>query len=380
MTATDTTNVKEVVPQKKKRSSKGSRAGRQENISGWLLALPAILLIMGFLIIPFIMAFGFSFTNQRLISPNPTEFVGLRNFKRLLSINMLPLEPMVDESTGEIVLDEEGNPEYPRVREYTRNNPDYPQYDGKQEWFALYIDGTKYTILASDVVFMKSLFNVFYFVLVVVPLQSGLALVLALLVNQQITGVNVFRTIYFIPVVVSMVVISILWKFIYDPSNGLLNNILGLLTFGAFEPVDWLGNTSTAMPAIMGMSIWQAVGFHMIIWLAGLQTIPGVLYEAADVAGANTWQKFRYVTWPGLHNTFVFILITITIAAFGLLVQINEMTRGGPLDTTQTPIFQMLIRGYEKQDIAMGSTIAVVFFLTVVAVALVQRYFTQEDS
>lgn len=382
MTATDTTSTKEVVhhEKKKKHSSGGSKAGRQENISGWLLALPAILLIMGFLIIPFILAFGFSFTNQRLISPNPTEFVGLYNFKRLLSVNMLPLEPLADENTGEIILDEDGNPEYPRVREYTRSNPDYPQYDGKQEWFALTIGGTRYTILASDVVFMKSLVNVIYFVVVVVPLQSGLALILALLINQKITGVNVFRTIYFIPVVVSMVVISILWKFIYDPSNGLLNNILGLLTFGAFEPVDWLGNTSTAMPAIMGMSIWQAVGFHMIIWLAGLQTIPGVLYEAADVAGANSWQKFRYVTWPGLHNTFIFILITITIAAFGLLVQINEMTRGGPLDSTQTPIFQMLIRGYEKQDIAMGSTIAVVFFLIVVVVALIQQFITREDS
>ena len=380
MTTIDTTDAKEVAQQTKKRPSRESKALRQESISGWLMALPAIILILGFLIIPFILAFGFSFTNQRLISPNPTEWVGLRNFKRLLSVNMLPLEPLVDETTGEIVLDDAGNPEFPRVREYTRNNPDYPQYDGKQEWFAITLGGTKYTILASDVVFMKSMVNVFYFVLVVVPLQSGLALILALLVNQQISGVNVFRTIYFIPVVVSMVVISILWKFIYDPSNGLLNNILGQLTFGAFEPVDWLGNTSTAMPAIMGMSIWQAVGFHMIIWLAGLQTIPGVLYEAAEVSGANTWQKFRYVTWPGLHNTFIFILITITIAAFGLLVQINEMTRGGPLDSTQTPIFQMLIRGYEKQDIAMGSTIAVVFFLIVVVVAMVQRYITREDS
>ena len=133
------------------------------------------------------------------------------------------------------------------------------------------------------------------------------------------------------------------------------------------------------MPAILGMSIWQGVGFHMIIWLAGLQTIPGVLYEAADVAGANGWQKFRHVTWPGLHNTFIFILITITIAAFGLLVQINDMTRGGPLDSTQTPIFQMLIRGYEKLDIAMGSAIAVVFFTIVVIVALVQRRITREE-
>ena len=344
------------------------------------MATPAILLLLVFLIIPFLLAFGLSLTNQRLISPNPTQWVGMRNFKRLLSVNMLALEPVVDETTGEFKLDDDGNLAYPRVREYTRKNPDYPQYDGMQEWFAIYNSGTKYTILAGDAVFMKSLTNVLYFVLIVVPLQSGLALVLALLVNQKVRGVNVFRTIYFVPVVVSMVVVSILWKFIYDPANGLLNNILGALTFGAFEPVDWVGNPGTALPSIMGMSIWQGVGFQMIIWLAGLQTIPAVLYEAAAVAGASGWQQFRYVTWPGLRNTAIFIMITITIAAFGLVVQINEMTRGGPLDATQTPIFQMLIRGYEKQDIAMGSTIAVVFFTIVVVIALVQRYITREDN
>ena len=380
MTRSDAAPAAEASKQSPRRTSGGFRGRQQESIAGWLMAAPAILLLLAFLIIPFFLAFGLSFTNQRLITPNPTKWVGLRNFKRLLSVNLLPLEPVVDETTGEFVLDEDGNLAYPRVREYTRNNPEYPQYDRMQEWFAVGSGGTKYTILAGDVVFMKSLVNVFYFVLVVVPLQSGLALVLALLVNQKIRGVNVFRTIFFVPVVISMVVVSILWKFIYDPANGLLNNMLGAITFGAFEPVDWIGNPGTAMPAIMGMSIWQAVGFHMIIWLAGLQTIPGVLYEAAAVAGANTWQQFRYVTWPGLRNTAIFILITITIAAFGLLVQINEMTRGGPLDSTQTPIFQMLIRGYEKQDIAMGSAIAVVFFTIVVVVALVQRYVTREED
>jgi multiple sugar transport system permease protein len=378
MTTTDISSPSETSNGSAQPSLGSSKARRQEGLLGWLFASPAIILLLGFFIIPFLMAFYFSFTNQRLISPNPTEWVGLDNFKRLLSVNMLPLEPVVDETTAEPVLDDEGNLTYPRVREYTRNNPDYPQYAGKQEWFAINLGGTKYTILASDVVFMKSLVNVFYFVVIVVPLQAGLALLLAILVNQKIRGVNVFRTVYFVPVVVSMVVVSILWKFIYDPSNGLLNNMLNSLTFGHFEPRDWLGNTRTAMPAIMGMSTWQGVGFQMIIWLAGLQTIPGVLYEAADVAGANGWQKFRYVTWPGLHNTFVFILITITIAAFGLLIQINEMTRGGPLDSTQTPIFQMLIRGYEKQDIAMGSAIAVVFFIIVVVVSLVQRRITED--
>jgi multiple sugar transport system permease protein len=296
----------------------------------------------------------------------------------LLTIKTLSIDPLVDEATGQPILDEEGNLTYPRTREYTRNNPDYPELDGLQEWFSRDFGETRWHVLAGDAVFMKSLVNTFFFALIVVPLQAGLGLLLAVLVNQKIRGVNLFRTIYFVPVVVSMVVVAILWKFIYDGQNGLLNNILGLLTFGLLEPVDWIGNPSTAMPAIIAMSVWQGVGFHMIIWLAGLQTIPVYLYEAASVEGAGRWDQFRYVTWPGLRPTAVFVLVTITIAAFGLFTQIDVMTRGGPLDSTTTVIFQMVQRGYEKQDIAGGSAISVIFFIMVLIVAMVQRYVTRE--
>lgn len=340
---------------------------------------PALLLLLSFLIIPFLMAFGLAFTNQRLISPNPTEYVGMRNFTRLLSINTMMLDPIVDEATGQFALDEEGNLTYPRTREFTRNNPDYPQYDGLQEWWTRQWGDRKFVLLAGDAVFMRSLLNTIYFTLVVVPLQSGLALILAVIVNQRTRGINIFRTIYFMPVVVSMVVVSILWRFIYDGNNGLLNNMIALFAGDSFQPIDWLGNPSTALPSIIGMSIWQAVGFHMVVWLAGLQTIPAMLYEAASVEGANNWQKFRFVTWPGLRNTAIFILITITIAAFGLFTQINVMTRGGPLDSTTTVIYQAVIQGYEKQSISYGSAISVVFFVMVLLVALIQRYFTREQ-
>lgn len=350
-----------------------------ESITGWLMASPAIVLLLSFLIIPFFFAFIFAFTNQRLISPNPTEFVGTRNFQRLLTVKVLPLEPLVDES-GQPVLDEEGNYTYPRVREYTRKNPDYPQYNGLQEWTSYNIGETRWVLLAGDAVFIKSLINTFFFTIFIVPLQGGVGLLLALLINQRTRGVNIFRTIYFMPVVVSMVVVSILWSFIYDGQNGLLNNLLTMLTFGNFDPVDWLGNPSTALPSIIVMSAWQGVGFHMIIWLAGLQTIPYVLYEAADVAGANMWQTFRYVTWPGLRNTAVFVFVTITMQAFGLFTQIDVMTRGGPLDSTTTVIFQAVQKGFEKQDIAYGSAISVIFFVMVLTVALIQRYLTRERA
>lgn len=353
---------------------------QSESLTGWLMASPAILLLLGFLIIPFFFAFVYAFTNQRLISPNPTEFVGLTNFKRLLTVRVLRLDPVTDEATGEPVLDDAGNYTYPRVRDYTRSNPDYPQYDGLQEWTSFGIGQTRWMLLAGDAVFMKSLVNTFYFAIFIVPLQGGMGLVLALLINERTKGVNIFRTIYFMPVVVSMVVVSILWSFIYDGQNGLLNNMLETVTFGYFNPVDWLGNPSTALPAIIVMSAWQGVGFHMIIWLAGLQTISYSLYEAADIDGANAWQKFRYVTWPGLRNTAIFVFVTITMQAFGLFTQIDVMTRGGPLDSTTTVIFQAVQQGFEKQNIAYGSAISVVFFVMVLSVALVQRYLTREKA
>lgn len=349
------------------------------NRAGWGMAAPAFGLILVFVILPFALAFALSFTNQRLFSPNPTQWVGTANFEKLLGVSTLTLEPERD-AQGVVTLDAAGEPAYPRLRGYTRNNPDYPHLQGKQEWFSFNWGEKRTYVLASDVVFMKALRNTFVFVLVVAPIQGGIALLLALMINQKLRGINFFRAVYFMPVVVSIVVVSLLWRFIYDGNNGLLNSLLSWLTFGAFSPVDWLGDPATALPAIIAMSIWQAVGFHMVIWLAGLQTIPPTLYEAAGIEGANRWQTFRYVTWPGLRNTAVLVLIVITMQAFALFAQIDVMTKGGPLDSTQTMVFQAVERGYRKQDIAAGSVISVVLFVIVLTISLIQRHLTREKS
>lgn len=360
------------------RPKSGSRL-HQANAAGWLMALPALGLLMLFLVLPFVLAFTLSFTNQRLISPNPTQFVGLRNFESMLGVGVLVLEPERDES-GALVLAEDGTPSYPAVRGFTRSNPDYPQYSGMRELTSWQLGGNRVVVLARDVVFMKALLNTFIFVLVVAPVQGTLALGLALLINQKLKGINVFRTIYFMPVVVSIVVVALLWRFIYDGENGLLNTLLGALSFGWFEPVNWLGNPDTALGSVIGMSIWQGVGFHMVIWLSGLQTIPASLYEAADIEGASNWQKFRFVTWPGLRNTAVLVLMVITMQAFAVFAQVDVMTNGGPRDATQTLVFQAVNRGYEKQDIAGGSAISVLLFFTVLSISLIQRYMTREKK
>lgn len=351
----------------------------RSNAAGWAFAAPGFGLIGLFIILPFFFAFALSFTNQRLISPNPTQWVGLANYNQLLGVGMITLEPERD-AAGAIVRDASGTPQYPRLRGYTRNNPDYPNLQGMQEWFSWPSGENRTYVLARDVVFMKALVNTFLFVIVVAPVQAGLALCLALLINQRLRGINIFRTIYFMPVVVSIVVVSLLWRFIYDGQNGLLNNMLQALSFGAYKPIDWLGNPQTALPAIMAMSIWQAVGFHMVIWLSGLQTISPTLYEAAAIEGASKWQSFRFVTWPGLRNTAVLILIVITMQAFALFAQIDVMTSGGPLDSTQTLVFQAVERGYGKQDISGGSTISVLLFVIVLCISLLQRWLTRERT
>ena len=170
-----------------------------------------------------------------------------------------------------------------------------------------------------------------------------------------------------------MVVISIVWSFLYEKNVGLMNQFLRTLSFGQLGPVDWLGDPNIAMWAIILMSVWQGVGFQMVLFLAGLQGIPDYLYEAASIDGASPWQKFRYITIPGLRNVSVFIIVTITIAAFQLFTQVFVMTNGGPNDATTTVTFQMVQKGFREQDIAYASAIAVIFFLIILGISLFQR-------
>lgn len=291
------------------------RIRRAEARAARAFVTPAVVLLVVFFAVPVLLGFVLSLTNARLVSPQGPRFVGLDNFTRLF----------------------------------------------------------------ADPLFWKSLRNTVYFGAVVVPLQSGFALVLALLINARIRGINAYRAVYFVPVVTSIVVVSILWTFLYQ-RDGLVNHLLQAVSFNLVQGTDWLNNPATAMPAIILMSIWQAVGFHMIIWLAGLQTIPADLYEAADLDGAGTWQKFRYVTWPGLRATRSFILVTITIAALSLFAQIKIMTNGGPLDSTSTIVFQSVRAGYGQQQTAYASAISLVFFVLVLTVSLVQRFLTRDKD
>lgn len=357
-----------------------TRKGRRDIGPALLMGAPAILLLLIFLVGPFLMGIWFSFTDQRLISANPTQFVGLRNYGRLLGLGVLPLDPLVDEATGQPRRDENGTLAYPRTREFTRDAERYPQYAGLREWFSFDVGARRYVILAGDPVFMRSVGNNVLFSLAVIPLQMSIGLALAVLVNRKLRGVNIFRTIYFSPVVTSMVVVSIVWTFLYEKDVGLMNQFLRTLTFGAVGPINWLGDERFALWSIIIMSVWQGVGFQMVLFLAGLQGIPEQLYEAASIDGAGPWQQFRHITLPGLRNTTIFIFITITIAAFQLFTQVFVMTNGGPNDATTTVAFHMVREGFREQDLAYASTIAVIFFLFILTVSLVQRRLLRQEE
>lgn len=331
---------------------------------------PALFGLVLFLVIPFLLALGLTLTDQRLVSPVPGQFVGMRNYERLLSVSYLVQQPETD-ARGVLQTTSNGDPAYKRARAVIRANPAYAGYRPLGDFR---LGESRVTILAKDPAFLRALFNTFSFAVLVVPLQCLVALGLALLVNNGMKGQTAYRAIYFSPVVMSMVVVSVVWVFLFDRDLGLFNKLLSLASFGTIQPVDWLGNSLTAMPAIVIMSAWQGAGFQMLIFLAGLQGISQELYDAARIDGATAWQRFRHVTLPGLKQTIVFVLVVTTIGALGLFTQVDVMTQGGPNEATSTVMFRAIQRGVREEDVAYGSTISVVYFALIVMFTLLQRW------
>jgi multiple sugar transport system permease protein len=289
---------------------------QQTTLRPWLFLSPALALILLFIVLPFVLTVAFSFTDQRLVpNPNvPTDWVGWRNYARVFE------------------------------------NED----------------------------FVQTLLNTAYFTVLVVPLQCGLGLAVAMLINTKLPMRQLFRGIYFLPTVISMVVVSVIWFSLFQMS-GFFNTLLNALTFGLVDPVDWLGNPKTAMPALVLMSAWQGFPFQMVVYLAGLQSINTDLYEAARLDGANRWNEFWHITIPGLLNTHILVVMTTTILAFKLFTQVELLTKGGPSGVTDTLVRFIYLTGFRQGKVGIAAAAAVVFFLIVLAISLVQRRLVKEE-
>lgn len=273
---------------------------------------PALVLLTIFLFLPMLLTLVFSFTDYFALNPDLTHFVGLEN----------------------------------------------------------------YITIFKDELFLKAFLNTVKFVFIIVPLQGGGALILALLINKVTHCKKYFKVAFFIPVVMSLAVVSTLWMQIYNP-EGILNTVLANLGISA-QP--FIYSDKQALPSIAFMSIWQGVGYQMIIFLGGLQAINPGLYEAAEMDHASGWQKFRDITLPELKPICVFVFITITIGAFKMIVQPMVMTGGGPSHSTFTLVYDIYETGTVNWEMGLASTMAIVFVIFVVILTIVQTILTRDKE
>lgn len=347
-----------------------TRLGQDSVYSVLAFASPAVLLFIVFVMLPMLLAAGATLTNHRLMSPEPTRYVGLDNYQRLLSLKLAVIDPVRDAGGVALRNDDGDGPRFPTWRQVRKERP---QLDGYRVAFGVDVGQSRVVLAATDPLFYRSLINTFLFALLVLPLQCGVALGLAILVNQKVRGRIFFRTVYFAPVVTSMVVASIVWAFMLNTDRGMLNEVLRSVLGDPNAGPDWLGDSHYALPAIAVMSAWQGAGFQMLVFLAGLQSISAEQYEAATLMGANAWQRFVHVTLPGLRNTIIFVAVSTTLLAFGLFTQVDVMTSGGPLDSTTTVVYHAVRSGFKQQDVGYGSTITLVFFVIVLGMSVLQR-------
>lgn len=273
---------------------------------------PALVLLTLFLFIPMILTLIFSFTDFFALNPSLTHFVGLDNYFQVL----------------------------------------------------------------KDEDFCRAFVNTLKFVVIIVPLQSLGALGLALLIHKVTYCKTYFKVAFFIPVVMSLAVVSTLWVQIYSP-EGILNSILANFGISA-QP--FINSSAQALPSIAIMSAWQGMGYQMLIFLGGLQQINPALYEAAEMDHASGWQKFKDITLPELKPLCIFVLITITIGAFRMLVQPMVMTGGGPSHSTYTMVYDIYETGTVNWEIGLASTMAIIFAFFVMTLTVIQTIVTKDKE
>jgi ABC-type sugar transport system permease subunit len=294
-----------------------SRRPWRDDLVGWAFAAPFVILFVVFLAFPILASFLLSFTS-----------FGLRDIANPVGTSVIGIKNYVD--------------------------------------------------LFADPKFWKALFNTFYFVVVGVPVTLAIGLLIATALSRGVTRFRTaFRVGYYLPVITSIVAIAVVWRFLLNPDAGLINMLLGGL--GIKGPA-WLADPVFAMPSIIAMAVWRNLGFAMVVFLAGLQTIPAALYESASIDGAGRWQAFRFVTIPMLRPTILFMTVITTIGYLQLFEEPFVMTGGGPLDSTLSITMYMYQQGFTFFHQGYASAIAYVLFVIVALIAFLQFKFLRSDE
>lgn len=237
---------------------------------------------------------------------------------------------------------------------------------GTAKWVGL----DNFTRLLGDKSFRVALSKTVYYTAFHIPLTLGLSLALALLLNRKMRGVAFFRTAAFFPYVTSIVAIAVVWNMLFSPEEGPINQFLTAI--GISDPPGWTTSADWSMPAVIIVGTWREMGYYMLLFLAGLQTIPPELYEAARVDGANAWQRFVNVTVPCLRPTTFFITVMLTIGSFKVFDLILVMTNGGPGQSTLVLSQYIYTKGFVENKLGYASAVSIVLFLICISVTVVQ--------
>lgn len=283
---------------------KKQRTAYQQKLTPYLFLLPAITLLGLTVFLPAIQAFSLSFTRYEYDLTQLPQWVGLNNFQRL--------------------------------------------------W--------------QDKVFWQTIGNTLLYLLGVVPILVLMPLVLAILVNQKLRGMNWFRTAFYTPVVISMVVAGIAWKALYA-NNGIFNQLLKQLGFG--EGIPWLTSPQWAIWSVMAVTIWKGLGYYMVIYLAGLQSISPELYEAAAIDGSQGWRKHWDITLPLMRPYLLLVAVISAISATKVFEEIYIMTQGGPRNSSKTVVYYLYERAFQDLDISYACTIGLVLFLVILVLSII---------
>jgi multiple sugar transport system permease protein len=297
------------------RSQRPSRAAAERRLwglpAGWWFAAPALTIILAFFFLPMAASLLLSLTDfdiYALADWRNLRFVGLENYRRLIHTER----------------------------------------------------------------FWTALVNTLYYALLGAPLSIGASLAAALMLESKLTRFKaLWRTIFFAPVVTTLVAAAVVWRYLYHTRYGLINHALGWV---GVEPIDWMGDPRWAMPAIVLLTVWKNFGYNMVIFMAGLQSIPHELYQAAEVDGASPTRRFWHITLPMLAPTFLFVGVTTMIGLFQVFAEPYVMTRGGPLDSTYTMMMLMYEEGFRWWRLGMASSIALVLLAVTLVATLGQLW------
>jgi multiple sugar transport system permease protein len=355
-----------------------SRMRMGDTRDGWSFLVPFLVVYLVFLLYPVIQAVFMGFFEWDLLNIDDRTFLGLENYGRMFwgtemtwSADRMVLWRLVGLASVPFLW-------LTHRRNGTNRALTIAAIVGVVLLFGVIMgihpgEGGRW----YDSQFWASFGNTLLFTVMSTPLIVGLGLALALGLNSKGRLVGVLRTLFFAPYVLSVAVLTLIWAFLLSPELGLIG--AGFEAVG-LEPINWLNSTTWAMPAIVATTAWWTVGFNVVLFLAGLQDIDTTQYEAASVDGASTWEKFRYITLPGLRRTMFLVIVLQVIASFQIFGQVFIMTRGGPNGATRVAIQHIFESGFRDFELGYASAMSVFLFIVMVAVSAVQFRFMGEDA